>query len=162
MTIKIIKPYQGKPEEFSQSFDKDKIFVNIDDEKINVYEKIQAANVDTDLRQVMIKYGCKREQGVEFMSRWAKSREGFFGDFTMFQTGAIGENVIEGNLKMQKFWKKLPLELRKKLNNDMEIDPKIAKPLIEEYFNEKFGKQEVKDETRSNAQPSADGVDTAK
>lgn len=134
---KFIKPFTEKPETFSQKFDKDEISITIDDEKINVYKQIQAANVDTDLRQVMLKYGCTREQGVDFMKKF-NSAEGFFGDFTELQNGNLGTNILDGQKKLMKFWNKLPADLRAALNNNIAIDAKIAEPIIKEYFENKL------------------------
>lgn len=134
---KFIKPFTEKPETFSQKFDKDEISITIDDEKINVYKQIQAANVDTDLRQVMLKYGCTREQGIDFMKKF-NTAEGFYGDFTKIQNGTLGTNILDGQDKLMKFWKKLPADLRAALNNNMGIDAKIAEPIIKEYFEKKL------------------------
>lgn len=104
-----------------QSFKRKEIFVERCGQKINCYDSIQAANVDTNIYDVMKKYHCQMDQAIEFMK--AKGGEqGVYADIVSLQQKMqdLGDvkNVID---TAQQLFDRLPTEIKQKYGQDLSV-----------------------------------------
>lgn len=140
-----------------QSFDKEKIFVYKQGDKINCFDAIQAANVDTNIYDVMQKYHCQENEAMELMKARG-GEQGIYTDIVELQNQIkdIGD-VQAVAQKAQELFAQLPAEIKNKYGNDLTAFFKEQKKVKEakEKAAEELKKQqeiktqtEVKDETK--------------
>lgn len=115
-----------------QNFDKEKIFVTKQGQKINCFDSIQAANVDTNIYDVMKKYHCQENEAMELM----KSRggeQGIFANIVELQEKIkdIGD-VQDVAQRAQELFEQLPAEIKNKYGNDLNAFFKDQKAKAEE------------------------------
>lgn len=103
-----------------QHFDRKKIFVEKCGQKINCFDAIQAANVDTNIYEVMNKYHCVVNEALEILKQKGGIKA-FYADLTSLQTKIqdIGD-VQEAALKAQRLFAELPSEIKSKYGNNLE------------------------------------------
>lgn len=99
----------GQRHRFAQNFDKEKIFITKAGKTFNVYDSIQAANVDTDIYKTLEKYGS-----IEPMYR--KNVEEIAQEFTEFLSL---RDVQEKNIKAQNMWNNLSAGVREEFKNNI-------------------------------------------
>lgn len=93
----------------SKSFDPKKIFIKKAGKVINVYDSIQAANVDTDIYKTLEKYGS-----IEPMNKYnehSQLNEQFCEYMSLM-------DLHEQRLKAQDMWNALPAGVRAIFHND--------------------------------------------
>lgn len=102
-----------------QTFDKDKIFVEKAGKKINCYDAIQAANVDTDIYEVMKKYHCQEDTALQLMQERG-GEKGIYQDIREIQENCedIGD-IIALQQQAQQMFEELPVEVKTKYGNDL-------------------------------------------
>lgn len=104
----------------SQSFDKEKITLTKAGQTYNVYDAIQAANVDTDIVEVMKKYHCTIDEGIEFMEKKG-GMQGIYGEFAALQEKAQSiPDIIKLQEKSEELFNALPTEIKEKYQNNLE------------------------------------------
>lgn len=103
-----------------QNFDRKKIFVEKCGQKINCFDAIQAANVDTNIYDVMNKYHCVVNEALEILKQKGGIKA-FYADLTALQTKIqdIGD-VQEAALTAQRLFAELPSEIKSKYGNNLE------------------------------------------
>lgn len=101
-----------------QTFDKEKIFVERCGQKINCFDAIQAANVDTNIYDVMKKYHCVADDAIELMKS-RSDEQGIYMDIAELQNQIqdIGDmqKIIQ---KAQTLFEQLPTEIKQKYGNN--------------------------------------------
>lgn len=117
MSLKFRK--RGDRKVVRQHFDKEKIFITKHGQTYNQYDSIQAANVDTNIYEVMKKYHCMADQAEEIM-RQKGGMPGVFGDFQELQKQIQNFADIEKvKNRAQKMFEALPLEVREKYGHNL-------------------------------------------
>lgn len=135
-----------------QSFDKEKIFVTKQGQKINCFDAIQAANVDTNIYDVMQKYHCQENEALELMKARG-GEQGIYADIVELQNQIkdIGD-VQAVAQKAQRLFEQLPTEIKSKYGNDLNEffkEQKKAKEAEELKKKQEIqAETEVKDETK--------------
>lgn len=97
----------GEHREVKQDFDIKNTFIEQAGEKINIYDKIQAATEDTDIYQTLEKYGSLKP--IEL------NAEGVFAEFEKTMSK---RDVEEQQKAADNMWSKLPLKVREQFNNN--------------------------------------------
>ena len=92
----------------AQAFNPDEIFIEKCGKKINVFQMIQENRPDTEVYETLEKYGC--------LDRMTMDTKGVYADFTELQK--MGNNPYEIQLKADKLWDSLPLEVRQEFNHN--------------------------------------------
>ncbi len=108
MTIKYNLSAQPKRERKAQFFDREKIFVVKKGQKINVYDAIQEANVDTDIYKTLEKYGS-----IESMKKLNEPLV-----IQEFEKLLSLTDIIEINQKADELWEQLPAGVREEFHGD--------------------------------------------
>lgn len=101
-----------------QDFDKEKIFVERCGQKINCFDAIQAANVDTNIYDVMRKYHCQQDEAVQLMQARG-GEQGIYADVIELQRRIqdIGD-VQQVMQRATMLFEQLPAEVKQKYGND--------------------------------------------
>ena len=76
--------------------------------EIDIQDYIEAGREDTDIKEVLAKYGCLKP--IE------KDVEAIYGDFTEYNDLRTS---IEKSRKSMEMWDELPVEIKNKFNNDV-------------------------------------------
>lgn len=101
-----------------QDFDKEKIFVERCGQKINCFDAIQAANVDTNIYEVMKKYHCQQDEAAKLMQERG-GEQGIYEDIVELQNQIqdLGDmqNVIQ---KATTMFEQLPADIKQKYGNN--------------------------------------------
>ena len=118
----------------AQTFDKDNIFVTIRGEKINVYQMIQEAREDTEIAEVLKRYGCIEKLGMDTKKTYDSLVE--INDL---------RDIYEAKNKADQLWETLPIEVRQEFNNNAHEFMKNG----EKWLKEKMAK-----ETQQTEQPA--------
>lgn len=132
-----------------QEFDREKIFIEKGGQKYNVYDAIQAANVDTEIYEVMKKYNCMEDEAQKFMEKNG-GMKGIYADLSILMNNAqtLGDIMAIQRDAEQKF-NNLPVEIREKYGQNLEqflLDvEKESKKLAEQ-------KAEIKNEVKNDQQ----------
>lgn len=139
--------YLNKRKRMTQSFDKENIHFIRAGQKINVYELIQNSGEDTNIYQIMDKYGVNSQEAIAKMS---------------MNTGQMYQDMLASNAPTdlrdalnkieiaERNWRQLPLSVRAEFNNSkaefMNRGEKWLKAKIDE---EKAKNQPVNNENSS-------------
>lgn len=101
-----------------QEFDKEKIFVERCGQKINCFDAIQAANVDTNIYEVMKKYHCQQNDAIELMKERG-GEQGIYMDIAELQNQIkdIGD-VQKVMQRATMLFEQLPAEIKQKYGNN--------------------------------------------
>lgn len=130
-----------------QHFDKEKIMLTKAGKTYNVYDAIQAANIDTDIHEVLKKYHCTTDEAVEFMKQKG-GMQGIYGEFTELQEKckSLGD-AIKLKEHADELFYNLPIDVRNKYGHDLS---KFFKDLEEnaKKQTEPVKADEVKDEQK--------------
>lgn len=140
----------GDRRETRQAFDKEKITLTKAGQTYNVYDAIQAANVDTDIVEVMKKYHCQQDEALAFMEKKG-GMKGIYADFAQMQEEATTFPEIFALKKhADQTFANLPSEIREKYGNNLE---KFFEDLNEKAneINKKSTEQDKKSEVETNA-----------
>lgn len=90
-----------------QSFDKEKIFIVMKGQKINMYDKIQEGREDTEIYPTLEKYGCIDVMKANFQT------------ISEELTEVKGlRDMFHKQQKAREMWERLPLDVRQKFNNN--------------------------------------------
>lgn len=124
--MKFNTAYQDKRDEFAQNFDINKITETKCGQTYNVFDRIQAANIDTDIKEVLRKYGCTIDEGVEYMKRRG-GMQGIFADISKLQERAQSLPELHNiQREAQETFDQLPTEVKQKYGNNLEEFLKAA------------------------------------
>lgn len=118
MTFKF-KPIVNR-KRYSESFDKEKIFITKAGKKMNVYDMIQEGREDTEIYPTLEKYGSIPEKMLDMNKTYA--------DFTTF--GGLREIKDQQKQAEQMFYD-LPHDVRKQFNNSINTFMKEGKQWVE-------------------------------
>ena len=135
-----------------QSFDKEKIFVTKQGDKINCFDAIQAANVDTNIYDVMKKYHCQQDEAMELMKARG-GEQGIYADIVELQNQIkdIGD-VQAVAQKAQEMFDQLPAEIKSKYGNNLndffQEQKKVKEAEEKKQEKENQAKEGVEDETK--------------
>lgn len=103
-----------------QHFDREKIMLTKAGQTYNVYDAIQAANIDTDIVEVMKKYHCQQDDAVEFMKKRG-GMTGIFADFAKMQEQAQSlPDIFALKQHSDELFANLPSDVREKYGNNLE------------------------------------------
>lgn len=103
-----------------QTFDRAKITQTKCGQTYNVYDAIQAANVDTDIYEVITKYKCTTDQALQIMQERGGIK-GIFGDIREMQSKCETiADLMNLQQKYQTEWQNLPLEIRNKYGHNLQ------------------------------------------
>lgn len=142
MSFKYRKWTENNPEEdsklFGHNFDRKKIMLKKAGETYNVYDRIQAANVDVDIYETLEKYGMlpTRENAAELL---ASRGEQIYGEMVNF------EHPQEAIDRANETWETLPLEIREQFGHDKRRFIKEGPEWIKKGLKELLAKQQPKD-----------------
>lgn len=138
-----------------QEFDREKITITKAGVTVNVYDQIQANNIDTDIYDVAKKYHMMPDEAVELMKERG-GEQGVFMDIREIQDKIqnIGD-VINVAKEAQNTFENLPLEIRQKYGHDLNIWYKDQQKAKENELRKKENetketnpKQEATNETK--------------
>lgn len=119
MSLKITKVQHFKDAQMHdarQRYNKDTISIIKAGKRINVYDMIQANNVDTDIYKVAAKYGMVNRE-MECAQTYMQHNAVQLAEELQEYTDLRG--VMDRQIKAKQLWEGLPLELRAKFNNDI-------------------------------------------
>lgn len=113
--------YLDRRERKCQHFDKEKITLKKAGKEFNVYDKIQENSEDTEIYEVLEKYGC--------IDKIILNKTDVYADFTNFKDlrGLKEQQIAANNM-----FYSLPLEVRQKFNNDKNIFVKDGEKWLKE------------------------------
>lgn len=94
-----------------QTFDKDSITMKRAGQEVNVYDFIQANREDTELYEVLEKYGC--------IDKIKKTDEALYADITEIQKLDGLRGMVEKQKQAKMMFEQLPIEVRKEFNNSL-------------------------------------------
>lgn len=94
-----------------QTFDREKITMKRAGKEINVYEFIQAAREDTEIYEVLEKYGC--------IDKIKRTDEELYADISSIQKLDGLRGMVEQQRMAKEMFERLPLEVRKEFNNSL-------------------------------------------
>lgn len=119
-----------------QSFDKENITTTKGGKTYNVYDAIQANNVDTDIYEVLKKYHCTEEQGIEYMNEHGGVK-GVYQDICDLQKrGGTLADFLDIQSEAQSMFEQLPVEVKQKYQNS-----------LADFLKENAKKQETEPQT---------------
>lgn len=131
----------GDRDRKAQKYDKEKITITKAGKTYNVYDSIQAANIDTDIYEVIQKYHCTESEAVQIMNEKG-GEQGVFADIRALQNQIkdIGDiqRVAE---EAQNMFEALPAEIKKAAGNN-----------LEDWYNEQKKKAEKAAQAAQEAQ----------
>ena len=126
----------------AQVYDKDNIFVEIRGQKVNVYEMIQEAREDTEITEVLKRYGCIERLGIDPKKTYDSLIE--INDL---------RDIYEAKAKADKLWEQLPIEVRQEFNNNANEFMKNG----EQWLKDKIAKETPEQpQTTEQEQPKGD------
>lgn len=103
-----------------QTFNKETITLTKAGQTYNVYDAIQSANIDTDIKEVLKKYHCTPDEAVEFMKEKG-GMTGIYGEFAELQEKCTTmQDVITLKQNADELFYKLPVEIRNKYGHNLE------------------------------------------
>lgn len=94
-----------------QTFDKANITMKRAGQEINVYDFIQANREDTEIYEVLEKYGC--------IDKIKKTDEALYADITEIQKLDGLRGMVEKQKQAKAMFEQLPIEVRKEFNNSL-------------------------------------------
>lgn len=94
-----------------QTFDKATITMKRAGQEINVYDFIQANREDTEIYEVLEKYGC--------IDKIKKTDEALYADITEIQKLDGLRGMVEKQKQAKAMFEQLPIEVRKEFNNSL-------------------------------------------
>lgn len=148
-----------KSSDFDQKFDREKIFVIKKGQKINVHDAIQAANVDTDIYDVIKKYGCLPDEAAQFMSGNNVDIKKIAEYFKETDLTAVQENcktfgdVKKLNDLAQQRFEELPPEIKQTFGNDVNVLEQNIE-LYQKQLKENLAKQNQQPGTVDKQEPT--------
>ena len=126
----------------AQTFDKENIFIIIRGEKINIYKMIQEAREDTEIAEVLKRYGCIEKLGIDNKKTYDSLVE--INDL---------RDIYEAKNRADQLWETLPIEVRKEFNNNAHEFMKNG----EKWLKDKIAKEEA---LKPQPQPEATQTET--
>lgn len=110
----------GDRDRKQQTFDKEKITITKAGKTYNVFDAIQAANIDTDIYEVIKKYHINESEAVNLMLERG-GEQGVYGDIVALQEKIkdIGD-VQQIAQQAKEMFEQLPAEIKTKYGNDLE------------------------------------------
>lgn len=125
-----------------QSFDREKITITKAGVTVNVYDQIQANNVDTDIYEVAKKYHIMPDEATELMKEKG-GQQGIYLDIREIQDKIkdIGD-VQEVANKAQELFEQLPVEIKQKYGNDLSLWYKDQEKKYNKDQEEKLRKEQ--------------------
>lgn len=140
MKFKPIIKRNSKP----QSFDRTKIFVEKQGKKINCYDAIQEAREDTEIYEVLNKYGSYPDKLLD--------AKGAYADFTTFEGM---RELKDQQMQAENMFYNLPIKIRQQFNNNIHTFIKEGKGWLENKIAEMAPKTPVQPEvTVPSTQPT--------
>lgn len=136
MSIKYKK--RGTRERMPQSFDKEKITWKRAEGEMNVYDFIQAGREDTEIYPTLEKYGS-----IDVMKINRGTAEELYQDFTDIQELGGYRGVLEYQQKAKEMFYRLPHDIRKEFDNDINKFTKKGKDYLDKKI-QKFKEEELK------------------
>lgn len=132
-----------------QDFDREKIFIEKAGKKINVYDAIQAANIDTEIYEVMKKYNCVENEASKLMEERG-GMKGIYADLSVLMANAqtLGD-IMNINKKAEQMFNELPSEIREKYGQNLEqflIDVETSSKKLEKQ------KEQIKENAENDKQ----------
>lgn len=110
-----------KTRDVAQTFDRKKITLVKAGKEFNVYDFIQANNIDTNIYEILEKYNCTADitpsQAGALINNSNKMNS-LFGDFSKLQEIGDSRDIINYQNKANEMFLSLPLEIRSKFNNN--------------------------------------------
>lgn len=139
----------GDRKKTQQHFDKEKIFLTKAGKTYNVYDAIQAANIDTDIHEVLKKYHCTTDEAIEFMKEKG-GMPGIYGEFAELQEKCqTMQDVLELKKHADELFYNLPVEVRDKYGHNLQNFFKdLEKHSKKEQQTEPVKQGEVKNEQK--------------
>lgn len=130
-----------KRERKAQTFDPEHLTKTAQGE-ISVYDKIQAARVDTEIYPTLEKYGS--------IDRIKLDAKKVYGDFTAFKDL---RSMLDQQIAAKKMWEALPWDVRKKFDNNIHTFIKDG----EKYLQEEIKKQQPAEVPQSDTPAETKG-----
>lgn len=94
-----------------QEFDREKITFKRNGIDVNVYDYIQEGREDTEIYEVLEKYGC--------IDKIKRTNEELYADITAIQKLDGLRGIVEQQKQAKSMFENLPLEVRKEFNNSL-------------------------------------------
>ena len=134
----------------AQSFDREKITAIKCGQKYNVYDAIQAANIDTDINEVLKKYHCSTDTALEIMKQKGGIEAVYSDVVTLQENLKTGADLIMFKEKLDEQFYNLPVEMREKFgHNPKDFLEKATKYLKEQQEKNVNGNSTEQEQTIS-------------
>lgn len=128
-----------------QTYDRDNITMKRCGKEINMYDYIQAGREDTEIYDVLEKYGC--------IDKIKINTEAVYLDVTELQKMQGLRGIADLHRRAEEIFENLPIEVRKEFNNSVnEFTKRGPKWIEEKYAEEKALKQKEQTEENANEQ----------
>lgn len=122
------------------TFDRATTTLKIKEKEINMADWINEGRTDTEIYEVLEKYGC--------IDKIKRTDEELFADVTAIQALDGMRGIVEHKAKAENMFNMLPLEVRKEFSNDLNKFTKEAPEYLKK-LNEKIKAKEPKTEEKS-------------
>lgn len=149
MSVKFRTAYD-KTVEYSQKFDREKMNFIQGGIEYNRFDKIQEANKDLNIYDVLKKYNlsddlCTAEAYLNNLN----GPKGTIADITALQEFAHAGEMLEYAKRANQMFMNLPIELRQKFDNNAELFIKEGPKYLQDLINAKQPKQQepIKEDT---------------
>lgn len=120
-----------------QTFDREKITMKRAGKEINVYDFIQASREDTEIYEVLEKYGC--------IDKIKRTDQELYADITAIQKLDGLRGMVEQQRQAKEMFEQLPFEIRKEFNNSLN-EFSLKAPEYLQKLGEKIEKENNKGE----------------
>lgn len=136
---------RGCRERMAQDFDREKITMKRAFGEINVYDFIQSGRDDTEVYPTLEKYGSIDRLKKDLTEEQQKA---LYQDFTIIQEMGDYRGVKDYQIKANKMFYELPLEIRKEFENDINKFTKNGA----QWLKKKIEEAEAKKQAEAQAQ----------
>lgn len=128
----------------NQDYDKEKITITKAGKTYNVYDAIQAANVDTDIYEVMKKYHIMEDEAIKLMEEKG-GEKAIFQDIRALQAKIkdIGD-IQQVAQEAKEMFENLPVDIKSKYGNNLSLWFEDQKKKEEAEKNKQIQEQKTK------------------
>lgn len=132
---------------YGHNFEKEKIMLKKAGETFNVYDRIQAANVDVDIYETLAKYNMlpTRENAAQMLN---VRGEAMFGDMRLLE----GEHPQDFIDRANNLWESLPLDVRAQFGHDRKRFSREGADWLKNNLKNYIKSQEEGQNNKSNIQ----------
>ena len=138
---------RGSRERMAQDFDREKITMKRAFGEVNVYDFIQEGRADTEIYPTLEKYGSIDRLKKDLTEEQQKA---LYQDFTLIQEMGDYRGVKDYQIKANKMFYELPLEIRKEFENDINKFTKNGAQWLKKKIDEAEAKKLAEAQEQTN------------